>query len=184
MVAEKIKVIFKNIEDQKKELKEGFNDLDAQVKQLFRRSTHLHNNEAALNDLLAETRRANDISSVMYFEKAVGEFQSMEKKKSGRKDAHSGKAEDPGEAAHEEKLSGSKEAEEAKAENSEPAAAEAIKVDAQACQQQGSSDQSQQQTTEVPRAVMDYRDGRLLLHTLAEPATTRLSLQVCLATPF
>lgn len=174
ILVEKIKEIFEKIKDQKKELKEDFSNLDARVKQLTRRNTHLHNNEAALSDLLVETRKANDISSITYLQKAVGEFH-FEEKKSGGNEAHSGEAESQGEAAHEEELSDGKESEKTKAENPEGAAAAAVKTDAQACQQQ---QQSSDQPQVIPRAVIDYRDGRLLLHSLAEPAISRLSLQV------
>lgn len=82
-------------------------DLDWMMKQPFRESTHFNDNIAALSDLLAKIKKANDVSSMMYFDKAVEQFQ-YEIKKISDKEPHSGEAENP-EAAHEEKLSDGKE---------------------------------------------------------------------------
>ncbi|XP_063876630.1 uncharacterized protein LOC135109276 [Scylla paramamosain] len=207
---ERINVIFKNIEQHKKELKKVFNDVDAQVVQLFRKNAHLHNTEVVVRDLLDNIRKANDIASVVSYETVVKELQFKKDLADPDDEKAREKAHPSGDALVKENLpAGDKDALLVMTEDPKEAGSEAIKAAKAAgtivfgqpaihrntlvCGRRGlrdprvshfiareiaSSNQPQQDPAEAPRAVMDYSDGRLLLHTLAAPAIKRLSLQV------
>ncbi|XP_050723807.1 E3 ubiquitin-protein ligase TRIM63-like isoform X5 [Eriocheir sinensis] len=164
-LTEKIKLFFGNIEDQKKELRGSFHGLDALMEELFHKNACLQDKLADLTNLLDETRKASDISSIRNFEKAVKNFKCKE----------------------EDAASGTDVAEKENAKNSEPAKAEDSQLEAKSvtkslepCQEKESSGQSSQDqdTTETKRATIDYHDGRLLLHSLAKPNSKRLSFQM------
>ncbi|XP_045130130.1 tripartite motif-containing 13-like [Portunus trituberculatus] len=73
-LVDKINLIFRNIESHKKGFKADFNVLDKRVKKLLHRNACLQNIEGALQDLLADVKKANNITSVLYFEKSVEGF--------------------------------------------------------------------------------------------------------------
>ncbi|XP_050723797.1 tripartite motif-containing protein 5-like isoform X1 [Eriocheir sinensis] len=197
-LTEKIKLFFGNIEDQKKELRGSFNGLDALMEELFHKNACLQDKLADLTNLLDETRKASDISSVRNFEKAVKNFKCKEEdaasgtdvaEKENAKNSEPAKAKDSKlKCKEEDAASGTDVAEKENAKNSEPAKAKDSKLEEaksvtkslEPCQEKESSGQSSQDqdTTEAKRATIDYHDGRLLLHSLAKPDSKEISFQM------
>lgn len=127
--------------DQKQKLKEDFNDLNTQMKELFRRSGNVQNDAEDLNELLAKIHKSTDVASIKQLEKEVTE---------GKKET----------------------------------SPSVKKVSANNYEYFEESSDEVYINMYVPpvhrkQSVMDFRDGRLLLHSLSTPVSTTLSLQVC-----
>lgn len=161
-----IKKASKDYEKQKTKLREDIFDIDTRMKDLFQGNASMHSIAANIDDLLPKIQMAKDITSIKHLEKAVGDFCSAVG------DCCSAKTMVPS----------GKEAMAGITNDSGKEAAEPARENAPLDQQQQSSAPSQQKPkpTHTQGAMMDFRDGRLLLHCLAEPRSTRLSLQVCI----
>ena len=122
------------------------------MKNLLHQYACLEDKLTALNVLLDETQKASKISSVKYYEKAVKNFKCKE----------------------EDEPSGTKEE---KAKGVEAATATKRLKSCKEHKSSGPSSQNQE-VTEAQCAPMDFREGRLLLYSMASPASKRLSFQV------
>ncbi|XP_045115864.1 uncharacterized protein LOC123507222 [Portunus trituberculatus] len=137
--------------------------------QLFRKNIHFHNTEMAVKDLLDDIKKANGIASVLSYEKLVGEFQSKKN------------LADPGEEKAREKADPSVDTRD-KVKNLPAKDKDALLVTTKDLKEAASESTEAANTAAGTdpnwRAMMDYCDGRLLLHTLANPTTTRMSMQM------
>lgn len=165
-----IKLLDRKIDYQREEVKNKFVELVERVSELCQSSSTLHDTQLDVSHLLDQVRKVSSIESIMLAEESVREFrirmQALTSPFCDFSDVGSGDdcmalddtvTEDGGvrEGLSQDEVS-----------DSGAAAQEEQSVVVEG-------------TSGLRCARLDYLDGRLLLHCLARPTDTRLSLQVC-----
>lgn len=124
------------------------------MKELFCRNANLETIETDLDNLLGDIQKATNMTSIKNLEKAVEDFKPVgEWLSRGDDKASSGSVKDSQKA-------------------------EAVQLQDEKQESSAHSQRNQDTTQAGGGAVMDYRDGRMVLRCLAEPETKMLFLQV------